>query len=157
MPMGVTTGNTSFQRMLENLLKRVRDCADPLVDNVIIVSRDPSMSYEELQEAHERYVTRVLVWHKLTGSSDKATIAVSEVLFAGHVVGNGQQKPIPGMVVATKHWEMPKTVSELRESLGWCDSYSGYFKMYAEYAARLTAMLKGNGEETKKGFKKVLV
>ena len=30
MPMGVTNGNASFQRMLENLLERVRDCADPL-------------------------------------------------------------------------------------------------------------------------------
>ena len=50
------------------------------------------MSYDELLEAHERDVTRVLdllVRHKLTGSSDKATIAVSEVVSAGHVVGNG--------------------------------------------------------------------
>ena len=28
----------------------------------------------------------LLAWHKLTGSSDKATIAVSKVVFAGHVV-----------------------------------------------------------------------
>ena len=66
------------------------------MDDVIIASGDPSMSYEELLEAHERDVTRVLdllVRHKLTGSSDKATIAVSEVVFAGHVVGNGQRKP----------------------------------------------------------------
>ena len=56
------------------------------------------MSYDELQEAHERDVSRVLdllVRHRLTGSSDKATIAVSEVAFAGHVVGNRQQTPIP--------------------------------------------------------------
>ena len=29
MPMGVTNGNAAFQRMLENLLEPVRDCADP--------------------------------------------------------------------------------------------------------------------------------
>ena len=48
--------------------------------------RDPNLSYDELQEAHERDVTRVLdllVRHKLTSRSDKATIAVSEVIFAG--------------------------------------------------------------------------
>ena len=45
----------------------------------------------------------LLVQHKLTGSSDKATIAVSEVVFAGHVVGNGQRKPIPGKVAAIEH------------------------------------------------------
>ena len=106
MPMGVTNGNAGFQRMLENLLEPVRDCADPFVDDVIIASGDPSISYQELLEAHERDVTRVLdllVWHKLTGSSGKATIAVSEVVYAGHVVGNGQQKPIPGKVAAFEH------------------------------------------------------
>ena len=160
MPMGVTNGNAAFQRMLENLLEPVRDCADPFVDDMIIASGDPSMSYEELLEAHERDVTRVLdllVRHKLTGSSDKATIAVSEVVFAGEVVGNGQRKPIPGKVAAIEHWEKPKTVSELRAYLGVCNYYSGYIKMYAEYAAPMTTMLKGNREETKKGSKKALV
>ena len=160
MPMGVTNGNAAFQRMLENLLEPVRDCADPFVDDVIIASGDPSMSYEELLEAHERDVTRVLdllVRHKLTGSSDKATIAVSEVVFAGHVVGNGQRKPIPGKVAAIEHWEKPKTVSELRAYLGFCNYCSGYIKMYAEYAAPMTTMLKGSREETKKGSKKALV
>ena len=153
MPMGVTNGNAAFQRMLENLLEPVRDCADPFVDDVIIASGDPSMSYEELLEAHERDVTRVLdllVRHKLTGSSDKATIA-------GHVVRNGQRRPIPGKVAAIEHREKPKTVSELRAYLGFCNYYSGYIKMYAEYAAPLTTMLKGNREETKKGSRKALV
>ena len=122
MPMGVTNGNAAFQQMLENLLELVRDCADPFVDDVIIASGDPSISYDELLEAHERDVTRVLdllVRHKLTGSSDKATIAVNEVVFAGHVVGTGQQKPIPGKVAAIEHWEKPKTVSELRAYFGF--------------------------------------
>ena len=160
MPMGVTNGNAAFQRMLENLLEPVCDCADPFVDDVIIAPGDPSMSYEELLEAYERDVTRVLdllVPHKLTGSSDKATIPVSEVVFAGHVVGNGQRKPIPGKVAAIQHSEKPKTVSELRAYLGFSNYYSGYIKMYAEYAGPMMTMLKGNREETKKGSKKALV
>ena len=160
MPMGVTNGNAAFRRMLENLLQQVRDCADLFVDDMIIASGDPSRSYEELLEAHERYVTRVpdlLVRHKLTGSSDKATIAVSEVVLAGHLVGDGERKPIPGKVAAIEHWGKPKTISQLRAYLGFCNYYSGYIKMYAEYAAPMTAMLKGNREETKKGSKKALV
>ena len=138
----------------------MRDCAHPLVDDVIITSGDPSMSYEELLKAHERDVTRVLdllVRHKLTGSSDKATIAVSEVVLAGHVVGNRQRKPTPSIVAAIEHWDKPKTVSELRAYLGFCNYHSGKFKMYAEYAAPMTTMLKSNREETKKGSKKALV
>ena len=79
------------------------------------------------------------------------------MVFAGHVVGNGQRKPIPGKVAAIEQWEKPKTVSELRAYLGFCNYYSGYIKMYAEYAAPMTTMLKGNREETKKGSKKALV
>ena len=79
------------------------------------------------------------------------------MVFAGHVVGNGQRKPIPGKVAAIEHWEKPKTVSELRAYLGFCNYYSGYIKMYAEYAAPMTTMLKGKREETKKGSKKALV
>ena len=160
MPMGVTNGNAAFQGMLGNLLEPVRDCADPFVHNVIIASGDPSMRYEELLETHERDVTQVvnlLVRHKLTGSSDKATIAVSEVVFAGHVFGNGQRKPIPGRVAAIEHSEKPKTVSELRADFRFCNYYSGYIKMYAEYAAPMTTMLKGNRKETNKGSKKALV
>ena len=60
-------------------------------------------------------------------------------------------------MAAIEHWEKPKTVSELRAYLGFCNYYSGYIKMYAEYAAPMTTMLKGNREETKKGSKKALV
>ena len=97
MPVGVTRGNAAFQRMLKSLLEPVRDCAHPFVSNVIIASRNPSMSHDELLEENEGDVTRVLdllVRQKLTSSSHKATCAVSEVVFAGHVVGNWQRKPM---------------------------------------------------------------
>ena len=145
MPLGVTNDNAAFQRMLGSLLELLSECADPFVNDVIIASGDPGMSYDELLEAHERDVTRVLNWlvrGKLTGSTDKSTIAVSEVVFAGHVFGNGQRKPIPGSVAAIEHWEKPKTVSELRAYLG----FSGFIKMYAAYAAPMIVMLKGNQE-----------
>ena len=106
MSMGVTNRNAAFQRMLENLAEPVRDCADPFVYDVIIASGDPTMSHDELLEAHQRDITRVvdlLVRQKLTGSSEDATLAVGEVVFAGRVVGNGLQKPIPGRVAAIEH------------------------------------------------------
>ena len=158
--MGVTNGNATFQRMLENLLEPMRECADPFVDDVIIASGDPSMRYDELLQAHERDVTRVLdlpVRHKPTASSEEATIGVRQVVFASHVVDNWQRQPIPGKVAAIEHWEKPKMVSELRAYLRFCNHYWGYIKMLAEYAAPMTAMLSGNREETKKGSKKALV
>ena len=118
------------------------------------------MSYDELLEANERDLTRVLdlqVWHKLRVSSDKATLAVGEVVFAGHVVGNRHRKPIARKVAAIQHWEKPKMVSELRAYLAFCNYYSGVIKMYAESAAPMTVMLNGNRLETEKGSKNALV
>ena len=118
------------------------------------------MSYDALLEAHERDVTRVpdlLVWQELTGSGESATIAVSKVVFAGEVAGNGQQTPILGIVAAIEDLNKFKTVSELQGYLGFCDYYSGFIKMYAQYAAPMTAMLQDNREETKKGSKRALV
>ena len=125
--MGFLKGNAALKKMLENLLQPVRDCADPFVVDVIMASGIPSMSCDELLEAHQRNVTRVLdlfVRHKVTGSIDKAIIAVSEVVFSGHVDGNGQQKPIPEKVAAIEHWEKPKTVSESQAYLGFFNYYS---------------------------------
>ena len=61
------------------------------------------------------------------------------------------------MVAAIEHLEKPKTVSELRAYLGFCNYYSGYIKMFAENKAPMTPMLKGNREETEKGSTKALV
>ena len=86
MPVGVTNDNAAFQRMLENLLEPVPDCTQLFVDDVNTSSEDPSMSYDELQEAHERDITRMLdllVRHKLTCSGDKATGAARKLVFAG--------------------------------------------------------------------------
>ena len=44
-------------------------------------------------------------------------------------------------------------VSELRAYLGFCNYYSAFITMYAEYAAQMKAMLKGNREENKKESK----
>ena len=118
------------------------------------------MTDEEVLAAHEadlRRVLNLLVSLQLTGSADKATIAVNEVQFAGHVVGMGQRKPIPGKIAAVENWERPKTVSEMHAFLGFCNYYSGYVRMYAEMAARITALLRGNRDETKKGSKKRII
>ena len=48
-------------------------------------------------------------------------------------------------------------VFNLRAYLGFRNYYSGYIKMYAEYAAPMAAILKANREETNKGSKKALV
>ena len=153
MPMGFTNGNAAFHRMLENLLEPVRDCADSFGNDVIFAPGDPSMSYDELLGAHERNVTRVpdlLVRHKLMGSSDKVTIAVREVVFAGHIVGNGQRKPIPGKVAAIEQCEkrVAGIPGDLRLLLG---VYQDVCRLCSPHDSHAQGQPGGDQEGVKKG------
>ena len=112
--MGVRNGHTTFQHKLENPLEPVCDCADTFVGSAITARRYPNTSYDKLLDARDRGLTKVLDWlvgHKHTGSNDKATITISEVVIVGQVYGSGHRKPRPGNVAAIEHRERAKTVS----------------------------------------------
>ena len=97
VPMGARNGNAAFQRMMEDLLGPVRDCADPFVDDIIIGSGTENMTEDELIEAQEKDLRRVLSEpdkHNMVCKPTKAALFVKEVEFAGHVVCHGQRRPI---------------------------------------------------------------
>ena len=126
--MGAKNGNAVFQSMIEELLGPVRDCADPFVDDIIIESGTKDMSEDELIKAPEKdmiTVLNVLDRHQIVLKPTKASLFVKEVEFAGHVVRHGQRRPTPGKLATVTHWEGPKTISELRSFIGFCNYYSG--------------------------------
>ena len=101
VPIGAKNGNALFQRMMEDLLGPVRDCADPFVDDIIIGPGTGEMSEDELIKAHEKDLRRVLDVldrHQMVCKPTKASFFVQDVEFAGHVVGHGQRRPMPGQV-----------------------------------------------------------
>ena len=159
VPMGAKNGNAAFQRMMEDLLGPVRDCADPFVDDIISGSGTEDMTEDELIEAHEkdpRQVLSELDKHNMVCKPTKASLFVKEVEFAGHVVGHGQRRPMPGKLASLHHWEKPQTISELRSFIGFCNYYSGYVRMYAELSGPLHRMLQVGKFDGRKASKKKL-
>ena len=145
--------------MMEDLLGPVRDCADPFVDDIIIGSGTENMTEDELIEGHEKDLRRVLSEldkHNMVCKPTKASLFVKEVEFAGHVVGHGQRRPMPGKLASLHHWEKPQTISELRSFMGFCNYYSGYVRMYAELSGPLHKMLQVGKFDGRKGSKKKL-
>ena len=160
VPMGAKNGNAAFQRTMEDLLGPVRDCADPFVDDIIIGSGTENMTEDELIDAHEKDLRRVLSEldkHNMVCKPTKASLFVKEVEFAGHVVGHGQRRPMPGKLASLHHWEKPQTISELRSFMGFCNYYSGYVRMFAELSGPLHKMLQVGKFDGRKGSKKKLV
>ena len=160
VPMGAKNGNAAFQRMMEDLLGPVRDCADPFVDDIIIGSGTEDMTEDELIEAHEKDLRRVLSEldkHNTVCKPTKASLFVKEVEFAGHVVGHGQRRPMPGKLASLHHWERPQTISKLRSFMGFCNYSSGYVRMFAELSGPLHKMLQVGKFDGRKRSKKKLV
>ena len=81
---------------------------------------------------------------------------MSEVEFAGHVVGHGQREPILGKLAALHHWGKPQTISELQSIMGFCNYCSGYVRMYADLSGSLHKMLQVGKFDGRKGSKKKL-
>ena len=159
VPMGAKNGNAAFQRMMEDLPKPVRDCADLFVDDIIIGLGTEDMTDDELIKAHEKDLRRVLGVldrHSMVCKPTEASLFVREVEFAGHVVGHGQRRPMPGKLAALRHGEKPQTISELRYFMGFCDYYSGYVRMYADLSGPLHKMLQVGKFDGRKGSKKKL-
>ena len=160
VPMGANNGNAALERMIEDLLGPVRDCADPSVDDIIIGSGTEDMTEDELMEAHEKDLRKVLSEldkHNMVCKSTKASLSVKKVQFVGHVVGHGQRHPMSGGLDSLHHWEKPQTISEPRSFMGFCNYYSGYVRMYAELSGPLHKMLQVGKFDGRKGRKKKLV
>ena len=159
VPIGANNGNAVFQRMMEDLLGPVRDCADPFVDDIIIGSGTGDMSKDEMIKANEKNLRRVLDVldrRQMVCKPTKASLFVKEVEFAGQLVGHGQRRPMPGKLAALNDWAQPTTISELLSFMGLCNYYSGYVRMYAKLSGPLHKMLQVQKFDGRKGSKKKL-
>ena len=124
LPMGAQSGNAVLQRMIEDLLGRVWDCADPFLDDLNIGSGTEEIFEEELMKAHDkelRTVLDILDRHQMVCKPREASLYVKEVEFTGHVVGHGQRKPMLGKLPALTNRDQPRTIRELRSFMGFCN------------------------------------
>ena len=147
VPMGAKNENAAFHHIMEDFLRLVRDCADLFVDDIIIVSGTEDMTDEKLIAVHARDK------HSMVCKPKKATPFVREVQGAGHEVGQGQRRPMPGKVAILRCWEKAKTISEFRAVMRFCNYYTGYVQMYADLSGPLGKMLqvgKFDGRERSK-------
>ena len=144
VPGGAENGTAVFQHMMKDLLGPMQDCTDAFVDDIIIASGTWDMWEDDLIKAHEkdfRRVLDVLDRYQSVCKPTKASLFVKEVEFTGHMLGHGQHRPMPGKLAPLNDWERPITISELRSSMGFCNHYSGYVRMYAVLSGPLHKML----------------
>ena len=84
-------------------------------------------------------------------------LSTHQVEFCDQILKKGRREPTPGKLAALQKWEIPRTVTQLRGSLGLANYYSAYVPHYADYAGPLMGKLQLNREDGKKGSTKPIV
>ena len=140
MPFGLQGAPATFQRALDMILSgyRWQTCLIYL-DDVIIFS--------QRAEDHLRDVDQVLDVLRHAGISlrfGKCLFFTDSVRYLGHIVRPGTLEVDQSHVRALREAEPPRTVSELRSFLGFCNVYRRFVPSYTDMARPLYDCLKGS-------------
>ncbi|KAL5015557.1 hypothetical protein ScPMuIL_007359, partial [Solemya velum] len=138
MPFGMKNAPATFQRLLNSVISNLEGC-DGYIDDVI--------NYHDTWEDHLRGIREFferLTTMKLTVNLLKCEFCHATVEFLGHVVGQGQVKPVQAKVESIIDFPTPRGKRELMRFLGMAGYYRKFCQNFSVIAAPLTALLKKN-------------
>ena len=126
----------TFQRLVNNVICGLDGC-DAYIDDVIIYSDSWSDHLQRIRKFFER-----LGKAKLTVNLAKTEFCNATVTFLGHLVGQGQVKPLEAKVNAISEFPVPKCKRQLMRFLGMAGYYRKFCKNFSGIAEPLTNLLK---------------
>ena len=136
MPFGMKNSPATFQRLVNNVICGLDGC-DAYIDDVIIYSDSWSDHLQRIRKFFER-----LSEAKLTVNLAKTEFCHATVTFLGHLVGQGQVKPLEAKVNAISEFPVPKCKRQLMRFLGMAGYYRKFCKNFSGIAEPLTNLLK---------------
>ena len=126
----------TFQRLVNNVICGLDGC-DAYSDDVIIYSDSWSDHLQRIRKFFDR-----LSKAKLTVNLAKTEFCHATVTFLGHLVGQGQVKPLEAKVSAISEFPVPKCKRQLMRFLGMAGYYRKFCKNFSGIAEPLTNLLK---------------
>ena len=136
MPFGMKNSPATFQRLVNNVICGLDGC-DAYIDDVIIYSDSWSDHLQRIRKFFDRLSTA-----KLTVNLAKTEFCHATVTFLGHLVGQGQVKPLEAKVNAISEFPVPKCKRQLMRFLGMAGYYRKFCKNFSGIAEPLTNLLK---------------
>ena len=136
MPFGMKNSPAKFQRLVSNVICGLDGC-DAYIDDVIIYSDSWSDHLQGIRKFFDR-----LSKAKLTVNLAKTEFCHATVTFLGHLVGQGQVKPLEAKVIAISEFPVPKCKRQLMRFLGMAGYYRKFCKNFSGIAKPLTNLLK---------------
>ena len=125
----------TFQRLINNVIAGLDRC-EAYIDDVII--------YSDTWEVHLRIIRSFferLSEAKLTVNLAKSEFAQAHVTYLGHVVGQGQVKPVDAKISAISDFPRPESKKQLMRFLGMAGYNRKFCPNFSAVAEPLTQLL----------------
>ena len=136
MPFGMKNSPATFQRLINKVISGLENC-EAYIDDVIIYSD----TFEDHLQRIRAFFNR-LSDAKLTVNLAKSEFCHATLTFLGHVVGQGQVKPICAKVEAISVFPVPSCKRQLMRFLGMAGYYRKFCNNFSVIAEPLTNLLK---------------
>ena len=135
MPFGMKNAPATFQRMVNKLVRDIDGC-EGYIDDVVIFSDNWSDHICQI----ERFF-QIMREAKLTINLMKSEFGKATVKYLGHIVGQGQVRPLDAKIQTIAKFPIPTSRKELARFLGMAGYYRNFCLNFSDIAAPLTNLL----------------
>ena len=135
MPFGMKNAPATFQRMVNKLVRDIDGC-EGYIDDVVIFSDNWSDHICQI----ERFF-QIMREAKLTINLMKSEFGKATVKYLGHIVGQGQVRPLDAKIQTIVKYPIPTSRKELARFLGMAGYYRNFCLNFSDIAAPLTNLL----------------
>ena len=147
MPQGLKNAPATFNRMVTNIFRPLRDFAPSYFDDIFIHSKAKKNETDvKVHLRHLRRVFELMRENKLYGNLKKCIFFASEIPVLGCFVGKNGVRVDPEKVKAIDDWPAPTNVKQLRQWLGLANYLHKYTRNFAALVQPLTRLLKKDVE-----------
>ena len=135
MPFGMKNSPATFQRLVNKLIFNLDGCK-AYIDDAIIFSEEWQQHLQIIRTFFDR-----LSEAKLTVNLAKSEFCHANLTFLGHIVGQGQVKPVEVKVEAISDFPVPTGKRQLMRFLGMAGYYRKFCNNFSVIAEPLTNLL----------------
>ena len=135
MPFGMKNAPATFQRMVNKLVRDIDGC-EGYIDDVVIYSDNWSDHIHQIKRFFQ-----VMRQAKLTINLMKSEFGKATVEYLGHIVGQGQVRPLDAKIQTIAIFPIPTSRKELARFLGMAGCYRNFCLNFSEITALLTNLL----------------
>jgi len=138
MPFGLTGAPGTFQRYMNNVLRKYLDIfCSAYLDDILVYSRTRAEHTE-----HIRLILTALRDAGLHAKLSKCEFFREEVKYLGFIVGKEGVKMDPDKIKTIIDWQTPRNVTDIRSFTGFAGFYRKFIRNFSGILAPVTALEK---------------